>query len=94
MKLLVMALLGLSVSNAFADRPCLRTVVKERSECEDKKHPLAGAGIGWLVLGPLGALAGAAIGSDPDHECKTITETTCLEYAPIKTPKPKASADQ
>lgn len=72
------------------DHVCLRTVVTKKEICSEEKHPLAGAGIGWLVLGPLGAIAGAVIGSNPSKDCHQIEESSCAEYAPV--PKKKRDA--
>lgn len=81
----VWIVIGLIASKCSAKEPvCVLEKVVKKQVCKEEKHPIAGAGIGWLVFGPLGAVAGAVIGSNPDRHCEDVEERVCLEW---KTPK-------
>lgn len=74
--------LNLISSLALAAEPrCLEERTVEKTICKPStKHPVAGAGLGWLVFGPLGAVAGAVIGNTSDQECEKTEEKTCVKY--------------
>lgn len=75
-------ILSLISSIALAAEPrCLEERLVEKTVCKPTtKHPVAGAGLGWLVFGPLGAVAGAVIGNSSEQECEKTEEKTCAKY--------------
>lgn len=82
-----MIALLLAVSLAIAGDPqkiCVKEVITQKEVCHEERHPILGAGAGYFILGPLGAVAGAIAGSNPTRKCEIVEEKVCVEYG-VKT---------
>jgi hypothetical protein len=62
-------------------KPVTKTVCEKAHD-----HTLGGAALGWLVFGPFGALAGAAVGHHSKEVCREVDTgaTTCTKYEIVK----------
>lgn len=86
--ILILAICVLVTRKALSSEPiCTQTIVTEKEVCHEEKHPIAGAGLGWLVFGPVGAVVGAVAGSNPDRECHMEKQEHCAKYASLPTPQ-------
>ena len=77
MKFLISIIIGIFSINLAHSDECKHEVIIKKEICDEEKHPIAGAFLGWLLLGPLGAVTGAVVGSNPDKNCHIQEEKHC-----------------
>ena len=83
-------LIGMLLGQQAPAMKCVEWKPQTRTICEKADdHTLGGAAIGWLVLGPLGGLAGAILGHDDKQTCHEEQTGTnvCTRYEPVKESK-------
>jgi hypothetical protein len=79
-------LIGLLLAQQAPAMKCVEWKPQTKTVCEDDDHTLGGAALGWFVLGPLGAAAGALLGHDSKQVCheETVGAPVCTKYEAVK----------
>jgi hypothetical protein len=83
-------LIGMLLGQQAPAMKCVEWKPQTKTVCEKSEdHTLGGAAVGWLLLGPVGGIAGAILGHDDKQVCheETVGDPVCTKYAPAEKTK-------
>jgi hypothetical protein len=75
-------LLGMLLTQQPTESKCVEWKAQTKTVCEKADdHTFGGAAVGYLLLGPFGALVGAGAGHDDKQVChEEVTGPICTKY--------------